>query len=71
MTGRLGKGRCDRCGAPLEKGRYRRIRSDRRTFEAYPRTQWVTDEFIRYYCPGCAEEVKKAIRRSEMERRSR
>ena len=60
---------CDRCGARLMKGGFKRIRADKRTMASYPDTRWITDEFLRYYCPKCADEVKKAIRRCEMEGR--
>lgn len=60
---------CDRCGAPLRAGSYRRVRSDRHSGVCSAGKQWLTDEFRRYYCPTCAEEVKKAIRRCEMEGR--
>ena len=59
--------RCDRCGAPLLPGAYKRVRADRHSGTCRPGKQWLTDEFRRYYCTACAEEVKKAIRRCEME----
>ena len=52
---------CDKCGAPLEKGNFKRIRADRRTTASYPQTRWLAEAFIRYYCNECEGKVRRAI----------
>ena len=53
--------KCDRCGATLKRGEFRRFRFDR-SYEGVPAsTKWVTDEFRRYYCPECTRKAKAAL----------
>lgn len=60
--------KCDRCGGPLKRGEFKRLKFDR-SYEGVPiSTKWVTDEFKRYYCPACtlrAKQVLLAFERSE------
>lgn len=55
---------CDRCGAQLPPD-HMRLRVDARVPRPQNTTRWVTGEFRRYYCPACAEDAKRAVRRFE------
>ena len=57
--------RCDKCGTAIDRGGREKLAMLRETGKGI----FSTDGFSRYYCAGCAEEAKKAIRRWEMERK--